>query len=335
MYTTLTSRASAMRAAVVALLPVLAACSDAPTATSAKGANQLEDANAAKMCARCDKPIVFDASPANNSNVSHIYMVSPDGSGLTQLTSGASKNRGPGWSDAYQQIVFVSNRHNSAFDIMQVYTMSTKGVGLKRITYSGQLEHSPAFSPDGKKITFVRYSASGGKIVVINSDGTGELVLPLHGDNLAPSFSPDGQKVIFSSTMHSTTGANEDRELYEMKINGTGLKRLTTDGLYNHNAVFTPDGTKVVFESYRGGFDGIYKMNPDGSNIEMLAAAAPGSGDWLGWATVNAASTKVLFWTDMGGKDELRIVGINGGAMTVVPLPANIEPTSASWSFAR
>ena len=334
MFSTITSRASAMRAAVIAILPAFAACSDAPTATSAHGADQLDDANAAFVCARCEKPIVFDANPANNSGVSHIYTVSPDGTGLTPLTSGVSWNAQPGWSSTYQQIVFVSNRYDTAILVPQVYTMNLKAGITKRITYSGMAEHSPAFSADGKKITFVRNVPGGSKVVVINSDGSGEVVFP-YAKSLAPSFSPDGQRVVFSSTMHSTSGDAMAREIYVANVNGTGLTRITTDGLYNHNPVFTPDGTKIVFESYRGSVDGIYKMNPDGSNIEMLAKAAVGSGDWLGWATVNAASSKVLFWTDMAGKDELRVVGIDGGATTVVPLPASIEPGSASWSFAR
>ena len=335
MFSTMTSRASAVRAAVIAMLPAFAACGDAPTATrSARGVDQLDDANAAFVCARCEKPIVFDASPANNSSASHIYTVSPDGTGLTQLTFGVSKHMQPGWSATYQQLVFVSDRYSPG-KALQVYTMNMKAGVIKRITYSGMAEHSPAFSADGKKITFVRNVPGGSKVVVINSDGSGEVVFPYGPSNLAPSFSPDGQRVIFSSLMHSTSGSEEAREIYMANVDGTNLKRITTDGLWNHNPVWTPDGTKLVFESYRGGADGIHKMNPDGSNIETLAMAAVGSGDWLGWSSVNAASTKVLFWTDMNGKDELRIVGINGGATTAVPLPASIEPGSASWSFAR
>ena len=335
MLSSLTTRASAVRAAVIAIIPAFAACSDAPTALSPRGADQLEGANAARVCVRCDKPIVFDASPANNNSfASHIYMVSPDGTGLTQLTSGASRNYHPAWSSAYQQIVFVSDRH-ALGKAPQIYTMTAKGGPVKRVTYSDVIEHSPAYSPDGKKITFVRNLGAGGtRVVVISPDGTGEVVFPYAG-SLAPSFSPDGQRVIFSSTMHSTAGTEAAREIYVATVDGTIVKRITTDGLYNHNPVWTPDGTKIVFESYRGNVDGIYKMNPDGSSIEMLAKAAVGSNDWLGWASVNAASTQVLFWTDMAGKDELRIVGINGGATTVVPLPASIEPGSASWSFAR
>ena len=333
MFSNLTTRASAMRAAVIAMIPAFAACSDAPTALSARGADRLEDASAARVCTRCENPIVFDASPANNGSATHIFTVSADGTGLTQLTSGVAKHMQPGWSAAYQQIVFVSDRYSPGM-ALQVYTMIPKAGIMKRLTYSGVPEHSPAFSADGKKITFVRNVVGGTRVVVMNADGSGEVVFPYNG-SLAPSFSPDGQRVIFSSTMHSTAGDEQAREIYMANVDGTNLVRITTDGLWNHNPVWTPDGKKIVFESYRGSVDGIYKMNPDGSSIEALAVAAVGSNDWLGWATVNASSTKVLFWTDMAGKDELRIVGMNGGATTVVPVPASIEPGSASWSFAR
>ena len=147
MFSNLTTRASAMRAAVIAMIPAFAACSDAPTALSARGADRLEDASAARVCNRCENPIVFDASPANNGSATHIFTVSADGTGLTQLTSGVAKHMQPGWSAAYQQIVFVSDRYSPGM-ALQVYTLIPKAGVMKRLTYSGVPEHSPAFSAD-------------------------------------------------------------------------------------------------------------------------------------------------------------------------------------------
>src|SRR5687768_4909958 len=245
------SRSGATRAAntaIIAILPAFAACGDAPTSTpAARGVG--DAALAVRDCtARCDNPIVFDAGAQPGDGVRHIYTVMPDGSGLTQLTSGQHADQAPSWSANYRRIVFTSNRHGG---VHNVYSMNARGEGVTRLTNSaGLLESSPVLSPDGTKIVFVRQWVTGKfGIVLMNSDGTNQGGFPLAGNNLHPTFSPDSKKILFSSDLHSTSGSYLDRDIYVMNLDGSNRKRLTFDAAYDVNPVWAPDGSKIFFES--------------------------------------------------------------------------------------
>ncbi len=58
-----------------------------------------------------------------------------------------------------------------------------------------------------------------------------------------------------------------------MVSDGSGVTRLTFTGVDNDKPVWSPDGTKIAFESYRDGQAEIYVMNADGSNPTRLTVS--------------------------------------------------------------
>ena len=71
--------------------------------------------------------------------------------------------------------------------------MKPDGSGLTRLTNNNARgDDEPTWSPDGSKIAFV----GGGKIWVINADGTNEINISgtRTGDNY-PDWSPDGSRI--------------------------------------------------------------------------------------------------------------------------------------------
>jgi Tol biopolymer transport system component len=328
------SHTSAMRAALLTLLPAFAACSDAPTsARIAQGAGEVHAAAAARgdCTVRCVNPIAFDAAAVPGDAVRHIYTVMPDGSGLTQLTSGQHSNRAPSWSANYRRIVFTSNRHGGEHN---VYSMNAKGQGVTRLTNVGLPEYWPVLSPDGTKIVWVREFINGQLgILLMNSDGTNEAAFPMGGNNMHPTFSPDSKKILFSSNMHSTSGSPYDRDIYVMNLDGSGRTRLTSHLALDENPVWSPDGSKIFFESDRSGEFGIYKMNPDGTNVELVQMAPAGS--YIGYLSLNADGTRMVYYGDAVGQ-RFQMSSVNGGPSTVLPLPKSLQSLgTVSWSFAR
>ncbi|MFN4227081.1 MAG: TolB family protein [Candidatus Ratteibacteria bacterium] len=80
---------------------------------------------------------------------------------------------------------------------------------------------------------------------------------------MQPCFSPDGRKIIFTCDV-----AYENVDIWEIKVDGTGLKRLTKniEGGVIRNPQFSPDGSKIVYE-----LEGIVmRMNIDGTAQEKL-----------------------------------------------------------------
>jgi Tol biopolymer transport system component len=80
--------------------------------------------------------------------------------------------------------------------------------------------------------------------------------------NTRPSVSPDGHTIVFERTI------NGDTQIYSMHYDGTNEQQLTTNAEGNNGApAFSPDGTKIAFDSDRAtGLRQIYTMNADGSN---------------------------------------------------------------------
>ncbi|MEE8295905.1 MAG: DPP IV N-terminal domain-containing protein [Sphingomonadales bacterium] len=80
-----------------------------------------------------------------------------------------------------------------------------------------------------------------------------------------PFWSPDRRQIVFQSNRFDGI-----EQIFIRKIDGTGEKQLTfTDGA-NRTPVFSPDGTKIAFQSERDGVREIYVMSADGGDQTRL-----------------------------------------------------------------
>ena len=177
-----------------------------------------------------------------------------------------------------------------------VYTMSAaNGSGQTRITAELAFEFMPAWSPDGSKLA-VTCRAGGATegskdICVMNADGTGVVnLIPLPGqEDFDPAWSPDGSRIAFTS---NRDGGNSNYEIYVMNADGTNHRRLTfsdpADPAWDHEPVWSPDGTRIAFSSNRDGNYEIYVMNADGTGQTNLTNS-PGNDDQPSWQALGSA----------------------------------------------
>ncbi len=86
-------------------------------------------------------------------------------------------------------------------------------------------------------------------------------------------WSPDGSRVLFES--------NRDGKfaLYTIKLDGSGLHKLTSGEADDAQARWSRHGKQIVFISNRDGHDQLYLMNADGSNQRRVTNTA--GGDFL------------------------------------------------------
>jgi eukaryotic-like serine/threonine-protein kinase len=80
-----------------------------------------------------------------------------------------------------------------------------------------------------------------------------------------PSLSSDGKTFVFDSI----EGSQED--VFLIRADGTGLRRLTDDGFKDRAPRWSPDGKQILFLSDRGGQYDVWRMNPDGSGVEQVS----------------------------------------------------------------
>ena len=181
------------------------------------------------------------------------------------------------WSPAGDMIAFCVGRYFRAAGLpsAQIALMKPDGSAYREIAEEGVNNGFPSWSPDGKRLVYKR-----GKQLVILSVADGKVV-PLtdgtHYDNF-PKWSPKGDVIMF------TTDRDDDWELYTIRPDGTGIRRLTNSPGNDAHSIWSDDGEWVVFSSGRKGFkdemalyDGvpqpygeIFAMRSDGSDVRQL-----------------------------------------------------------------
>ncbi|MDM8528855.1 LysM peptidoglycan-binding domain-containing protein [Anaerolineales bacterium HSG24] len=102
-------------------------------------------------------------------------------------------------------------------------------------------------------------------LYVMGSSGSNPKKIGSNKDT-APSASPDGTKIVFMSNGRGATSW----EIWTMKIDGSGAKRLTNNGSNDGLPTWSPDGKSIAYASDQDGSWAIWVMNADGSNSKSL-----------------------------------------------------------------
>jgi Tol biopolymer transport system component len=119
-----------------------------------------------------------------------VWLVNPDGTGLTNLTS---LGQSPAWSPDATRIAFDKEG--------DIWVMNADGTGQTNLTNSTTNEGSPAWSPDGSKIAFASLGATlppscppacNVEINIMNADGTDRITLssPSNESDDHPDWQP-------------------------------------------------------------------------------------------------------------------------------------------------
>lgn len=197
----------------------------------------------------------------------------------------------------------------------------------------------PAWSPDALQIAFssspitTPLPESNTDIYTIHIDGTGLVQLTTDpGYDANPSWSPDGKRLAFVSTRDSLNQFKPNYEIYVMNSDGTQQMRLNSndgdiDVSVDADPAWSPDGTRIAFESNRTGNYDIYLMAPDGSNLVPLISG-PTDDTQPAWSP---GGDRLAFSSDRDGNFEIYILDMSSSAVTRI----TNDPASdnfPSWS---
>jgi Tol biopolymer transport system component len=177
------------------------------------------------------------------------------------------------------------------------------------------------------------------------------------GYDAEASYSPDGQWIVFSSTRNAYEGTLSDAEqkilatdpsyfgeIYLMRADGTGVRRLTTVPGYDGGPFFTHDGTRILWRRFdeRGLIADIWTMRPDGTEAQPITDF--GAMSWAPYEHpsgeyVFLASNKLgfenfeLFIVDARGtKEPVRVTDTDGFDGLPVPSP---DGRTLAWTSTR
>jgi len=114
-----------------------------------------------------------DPDPRNPSDA-EIYVINPDGTGLTRLTFNNYEERGPSWSPDGSRIVFIASvgtHPGTPGQKFEICAMNADGTNFVQLTDNSVFDGTPTFSPDGQQIVFHR-SPAPQQMWIMNADGT-------------------------------------------------------------------------------------------------------------------------------------------------------------------
>lgn len=116
--------------------------------------------------------------------------------------------------------------------------------------------------------------------------------------------------------------------IYAMLPDGSHLTQLTNSG-QDYDPAYSPDGTKIAFDSYRDGLDEIWVMNADGSGQTKLTSDSQGDNASPVWSP---DGTKIAFYSDRSGQgQDIWVMNPDGSNQT--RLTAGIgDDMHAAWS---
>jgi dipeptidyl aminopeptidase/acylaminoacyl peptidase len=85
-----------------------------------------------------------------------------------------------------------------------------------------------------------------------------------------PQVSPDGSRIVFGLSSLRDDRAGRASDLWMVKTDGTGLRRLTTSPAGEFNARWAPDGSAVYFLSTRSGSSQVWRLAMEGGEAQQV-----------------------------------------------------------------
>lgn len=189
-----------------------------------------------------------------------IWVMSPDGTGKREVSTGIELNASPSLSPDETQIAFAG----SAKGPTDIYVVNTGGGGLRRLTTTRASEASPAWSPTGRQILYTSDQVGTPQVYVVDPEGSGARRVTFAGNwNDEATWSPDGARIAFACRNEG------DFNICLMDLATGQTVQLTSEGSNGH-PTFSPDGQKIVYSSRRGGRTHVYSMDVNGQNKRQL-----------------------------------------------------------------
>jgi dipeptidyl aminopeptidase/acylaminoacyl peptidase len=183
---------------------------------------------------------------------------------------------------------------------------------------------TPQYSPDGEHVVFgSNRSGNPDQIWVCDRDGENPIQLThfAQGDSGTPRWSPDGSSIAFDHYVP------EGIRVYVMSSNGTNVRRLTSESVFEAIPTWSSDGRWIYYSSDRTGRYEIWKARVEGSKPVQVTRNG-------GYTAFECSTRRSLLYTKRespgiwelplrGGEEQL-VLPNGGGAREFAVVPEGI-----------
>lgn len=210
---------------------------------------------------------------ADYFSLSSLYLYNLETKEEKKMQTGVRSNLS--WSPDGKKIYYAKatrkNKHWSSFHDIYVFDLVQEEE--TRLT-NGQRANSPAVSPDGKTIAYVAGNDGTLNLFAMNIDGTNprQLTSFNNGEQVYnPKWSPDGRQIVFDYSI------KEGRDIALISATGGEVHFPIHGEDDSRNAVFTPNGSKLLFASDRTGIFNIYEYELQTAQIHQVTNVLGGA----------------------------------------------------------
>jgi TolB protein len=253
-----------------------------------------------------------------DSRFKEIYVMSPDGGDLRQLTRNETLSLSPSWSPDAEVLYFTSYKRGNP-DLYSINLLSGRETLIskrKGLNLGGRP------SPDGYKLAVTVENEGNADIVIMNKSGDIVRRLTDHwAIDVSPTWSPDGNRLAFCS---NRTGSPQ---IFVVDAAGGEPRRITFSGNYNTSPAWSPKGDRIAYVNRSDGGFNIFTVKVDGTDARQLTQSA-GDNEDPSWApdgrylvfSSTRTGRKKLFVADGTGLSQVQLT--HGGG----------DDTSPAWS---
>jgi Tol biopolymer transport system component len=223
----------------------------------------------------------------------NVYVMDADGANLRRLTTSPSTSEGEDfqatWAPDGSWLAFVSTR-GDPYDDRDIYRMDADGTNQQQLTF-------------------------------VDPDVDPNVDPPARVSDEQPSVSPDGTEIAFASNTHyddTESGSYhvDQLDIYVMdSADGGNVRRLTSDASptsptlnlesRSQNPAWSPDGSRIAYESTKSGNSEIWVMNADGTGEPVNVSQHEAWDSDPAWSP---DGTQITFMSRRAGQDDVWVV---------------------------
>ena len=284
------------------------------------------------------KRIVLQSEREPGNPFYQIYVLDLETGDSKRISPGHGKTTCAFFRAGSDQILFSSTHHDPASKKLQDDELAFRASGKER-------RYSWDYDPE---MEIYAYAEKTGALTRLTN---------VRGYDAEASYSPNGEWIVLSSMRDAYNRSLSDAEkkqlevdpsffaeIYIMRADGSGQKRLTNVNGYDGGPFFSPDGKQIIWRRFdeQGLIADVWMMNIDGTNQRQITnfksmSWAPyihPSGEYILFASNKLGFENFeVFMVDIDGKKEpVRVTYSDGFDGLPVPSP---DGRQLAWTSSR
>lgn len=204
-----------------------------------------------------------------------LFLISPDGGGLRQLTSDGNWAVSPRWGPTRRQVTYTGYLNRFA----DVFLVNLETGDRRTLSAQSGLNAGGVISPNGEELALV-LSKDGNPELYVKNLQSGRLTRLTNTPNAneaSPSWSPDGQEIVYVSDQVGRP------HLYIISRRGGAPRRVTTRGSENVAPDWGRNGL-IAFSHRIGRQNQIGILDPESGQISYISDSRGADYEDPSWA---------------------------------------------------